>query len=218
MGRVYKAPNPQLELVRGDADGSPFIGQVVSMGGHSWQGPCAVNLGLSVQHSLRDSPPWGHRGAAGTQSIPCWDPTTPNPASPASRWYAMSSPLAKDTKTWLSRYLWEETSFERCCRAAPNPSRGSQKPPARLQDAHDGGGVLHLHAVLPVADVIRGLVHVDAAETRQKEGVEAPLKPGGASIEVPPRRARTSRPRCPTTWSSGRLRGRGSAGPRGCPG
>lgn len=91
----------------------------------------------------------------------------------------MSSPLAKDTKTWLSRYLREETSFERCCRAAPNPSQGAKKPPARLQDAHDGGGVLHLHAVLPVADVIRGLVHVDAAETRQKDGVEAPLKPWG---------------------------------------
>lgn len=32
----------------------------------------------------------------------------------------------------------------------------------RLQDAHDGSSVLHLHAVLPVTDVVRGLVHMDA--------------------------------------------------------
>lgn len=63
-----------LETSLWDADGFPFIGQVMSLGGHSGQGPCAVNLGL---HPSRDSPPWGHSGAAGTQSIPCLDPTAP---------------------------------------------------------------------------------------------------------------------------------------------
>lgn len=76
-------------------------------------GVCSIPPGMSLSVPPLSIPPQGFARAT-PQEPPLWGFIwdVPNPASPASRWYTTSSPLANDTNTWLSRYLWGQTTFD----------------------------------------------------------------------------------------------------------
>ena len=117
--------------------------------------PTATALGLHLR------PPWGplmapmrpHLPPAGTQRAPRW-PTTRKPGYPGT---------CGEKNPW--------TTGRGALLSHPKPPHcghlGAENLLPHLQDAHDGSGVLHLHAVLPVTDVVRGLVHMDAAGEEQ---------------------------------------------------
>lgn len=89
------------------------------------------------------------------------------------------------------------------------------------QNTEDGSRVLHLHAVFTVANVVWGLVHVDANRNRNEE------EPGISKktvLSTEPKTfstcvcgSHTIRPLSPATLSSGRPRGRCWADPPDSP-
>lgn len=147
-----------------------------------------------LQHRFRDVPSCGRRKATHTPSTPPWGAAQ---APTSHHFGAMFSPPQHPLVAPMQPHLppadtqraprWPTTrkpGYRGTC-GEKNPWTTGRRTPLshpepphcghpraknllpRLQDAHDGSRVLHLHAVLPVTDVVRGLVHMDAVGEEQ---------------------------------------------------
>lgn len=95
----------------------------------------------------------------------------------------------RERKVVLLRQLDSMSVSIFCVLSVVSPTRIKEAQPRsplgaaqHLQDASHGGCVLHLHAVLPIADVIRRLVDVDAAiQTEYETAMNLQLAEGANS-------------------------------------